>query len=59
MIEFNIKIENKDGLNDDEIKQVLSSLKSLGMVDIKRLLDRNTFSSKIGVNGIKVDFSRK
>ena len=58
MINLNIKI-GKDGLTNDEIKQVLCHLKELGMVDIKRLLNGNEFSSMSGENGIKVEFSRK
>ena len=58
MINLNIKIV-KDGLTNDEIKQVLCHLKELGMVDIKRLLNGNEFSSMSGENGIKVEFSRK
>ena len=46
-------------LTNDEIKQVLCHLKELGMVDIKRLLNGNEFSSMSGENGIKVEFSRK
>ena len=56
-INLNINID-KNGLNNKEIKTLTEQINNISSYDIKTLLKGNSFSSKIGINGFKVTFTR-